>query len=87
MTSEELKKEYEEYCKANNYQLNPNTKIVEGIIKSLLDREVKLGERYCPCRRVTGDKEEDKKLICPCFWHKEEILKDGHCYCRLFVRA
>jgi ferredoxin-thioredoxin reductase catalytic subunit len=83
---EELIKKYEQYAKDNGFKLNPNEKITEGIIKGLLMRQEKFGEKYCPCRRVTEDKEEDKKIICPCVYHKEEIEKDGHCLCNLFVK-
>ncbi len=81
-----LIKEYEEYARKNGFKLNPNRKVMEGIVKSLLEREEKLGARYCPCRRITGNKEEDKKITCPCYWHLEEIKKDGHCLCGLFVK-
>ena len=86
MTLEELIKQSKEYAESQGFKLNPNPKIVEGIVRGLLAREEKFGEKYCPCRRVSGNKEEDKKLICPCFWHKEEIAKDGHCFCNLFVK-
>ena len=86
MTKEELIKQYEEYAGENGFKLNPNPKIVEVVVDGLLAREEKLGARYCPCRRVTGDKEEDKKIICPCVYHKDEIEKDGHCHCNLFVK-
>jgi len=81
------KEEYKKYAKKNGIKLNPNEKIVDGIIAGLKRNEEKYGERYCPCRRVTGDKEIDKKIICPCVYHKEEIEKDGYCYCKLFVKA
>lgn len=84
---EKLTQEYKEYAKTNNFKLNPNSKAAEGIVKLLLEREEKLGARYCPCRRVTGDKEEDKKIICPCIYHRAEIEKDGRCHCGLFVRS
>jgi ferredoxin-thioredoxin reductase catalytic chain len=87
MTPQELIKEYEEYAASNGFKLNPDRKIVEAIVKGLLMREEKNGARYCPCRRVTGDIEEDKKIICPCIYHKEEIEKDGHCHCNIFVKA
>ena len=86
-TVEELIKEYEMCAAENGFKLNPDKKVVEGIVKVLLEREKKFGARYCPCRRITGNKEEDKKIICPCVYHKEEIEKDGHCLCRLFVGA
>lgn len=83
---EEVIQEYEEYAKNNGFNLNPDRKIVENIINALIEREKKFGKRYCPCRRITGDKEEDKKIVCPCAYHKEEIEKNGHCHCNLFVR-
>lgn len=83
---EKIVENYEDYAEKNDFQLNPNKKIVESVVKGLLTNEEKYGERYCPCRRVTGDKEEDTKKICPCVWHKKEIAEQGYCTCRLFVK-
>ena len=83
---EELIKKYSKYAKGNEFQLNPDEKTVERIIKGLLANEQKYGKKYCPCRRVTGNEQEDSKKICPCFWHKDEIKKDGHCFCNLYVK-
>lgn len=83
---ENLIKKYDEYAKNNGFQLNPDRKVAEGIINGLLKNEEKYGKKYCPCRRVSGDKAEDSKKICPCFWHKNEIAQDGHCLCRLYVK-
>lgn len=81
-----LTEEYEDYAKKSGFQLNPNQEVVKRLIKGLLGNEKKYGQRYCPCRRITGNKEEDKPKICPCLYHKEEIKKDGHCLCGLFVK-
>ena len=78
--------DYEKYARENGFKLNPDREIVNRLVKSLLEREKKLGARYCPCRRVTGDQKEDKKIICPCIFHRDEIEKDGHCHCGLFVK-
>jgi ferredoxin-thioredoxin reductase catalytic chain len=86
MDREHLIEEFSEYAKNNGFQLNPDEKIVERIINGLLANEKKYGKKYCPCRRVSGNEEEDAKKICPCFWHKDEIKKDGHCFCNLYVR-
>jgi len=86
---EEVKKliqEYEEYAEKNGFKLNPNRKAVEGLVQRLLENEKKYGARYCPCRRITGNPEEDNPKICPCKWHREEIERDGHCHCGLFVK-
>jgi len=83
---EKLIKEYREYAKKNEFKLNPDRKVVERLIKGLLENEKKYGFRYCPCRRITGNPEEDRPKICPCQWHREEIERDSHCFCRLFVK-
>ncbi|HQK63797.1 MAG TPA: ferredoxin-thioredoxin reductase catalytic domain-containing protein [Candidatus Staskawiczbacteria bacterium] len=75
-----------QHAAENGFHLNPNEKIVAGIVNGIFLNEQKHGEKYCPCRRVSGDKEEDSKKICPCVWHKDEIAKDGHCLCNLFVK-
>ena len=83
---EELKKQFSEYAESNGFHLNPDNVVVERIIKGLLMNEEKHGAKYCPCRRVTGDKTQDGEKICPCVWHKDEIEKDGHCLCNLYVK-
>lgn len=83
---EKVIQEYEEYAKKNNLSLNPNRGVVERIVKGLLENEKKYGARYCPCRKISGNPKEDKAKICPCAWHHQEIKKDGHCLCGLFVR-
>ncbi len=77
---------YDNYAKSNGFRLNPDRKIVEKIINGLLANEKKYGKKYCPCRRVSGNEEEDSKKICPCAFHKDEIEKDGHCFCNLFIK-
>jgi len=83
---EEIIKKYKEYALKNGFKLNPDKKVVENVIRGLLANEKKYGFRYCPCRRITNDPAEDKKKICPCIWCLEEIKKDGHCFCHLFVK-
>jgi len=83
---QELIKKLEEYANKSDFKLNPNKKIVENITRGLLKRKKKFGCEYCPCRVVTGDKEKDKKIICPCDYHKDEIKEKGFCFCRLFFK-
>ena len=37
---EKVIRKYEEYAKKNGFSLNPNKKIVEGIVKSLLENKI-----------------------------------------------
>lgn len=78
--------EYSKYAEKNGFLLNPDKKTMEGLVRVLLEKEEKFGARFCPCRRITGNKEEDKKIICPCFWHVQEIKEKGRCLCGLFVK-
>ncbi len=87
MNKEELRKLSEDYAKSQGFKLNPNEQIVNALLDSLLRNEKEHGFRYCPCRPLTGNEEEDRKKICPCFWHKDEIKEMGHCHCNLFVKG
>jgi ferredoxin-thioredoxin reductase catalytic chain len=83
---EALEKEYKLYSKKEGFKLNSNKNVVETVIRRILENRQNLGHGYCPCRRTTGNKKEDEKIICPCIYHKDEIKKDEHCHCMLFVK-
>lgn len=83
----DLLMEYEDYAANNDFILNPNKKLVEGILRGLMRNEEDHGARYCPCRRITGSRRDDKNIICPCAYHKEEIEIDGKCMCGLFLKS
>jgi ferredoxin-thioredoxin reductase catalytic subunit len=83
---ENLIKKNEEYARSKGFKLNPNETIVSGVTNGLLARKENFGELYCPCRKITGDKKADKRIICPCVYHESEIENDGHCFCNLFVK-
>jgi ferredoxin-thioredoxin reductase catalytic subunit len=84
VNEEELTKLMEKYAKSKGFRLNPDREVVNVIIKGLLENEKRHGYRYCPCRVLTGKKEDDAPKICPCKWHKDEIKQMGHCHCGLF---
>lgn len=83
---DQLLKQYKDYARDNGFRLNPDQKVVNFLIQSLLEREKKYGKKYCPCRRLKESQKENDKIVCPCIYHKEEIKKDGHCHCFLFVK-
>jgi len=85
LDAEKLRQISKRYAESQGFILNPDEEIVTFVIQGLLRNETKFGYIYCPCRAVTGDKEQDKKIICPCIYHKDEIKRMGHCHCRLFV--
>ena len=62
--AENLIEGYKKYAKDNGFKLNPNQEVVERLVRGLLANEKKYGAKYCPCRRVAGNKEEDQPKIC-----------------------
>lgn len=80
-----IRERIQKYVDASPYKFNPNEKTVAKIMKGLSARKRKYGEEYCPCRIVSGDKEKDDKIICPCVYHIEEIANDKRCHCDLIV--
>lgn len=77
----------EKYANKAGYRLNPDKDALDYLLDGLVIKLEKFGMRYCPCRIVTGNKEEDRKIVCPCVYHKEEVEKDGNCHCELFFKV
>ena len=75
----------EQYLAGKDFYFNPDPEIVDSILNAMAMRWEKFGADYCPCRRVTGEKEKDDLIVCPCVYHEDEIANDGHCHCRLFT--
>ncbi len=86
MSEEKILKISEEYAKKEGFILNKDKKHMNLIISALSKNQEKYGYQFCPCRVVTGDFEEDRKIVCPCIYHKDEIKQDGHCKCKLFFK-
>lgn len=86
MNKKELKKFCEEHAKKHGFMLQPDPVILDQLLDGLLNHEKIYGFRYCPCRRITGDPEKDKDIICPCKFHEDEIRHYGHCKCMLFLK-
>jgi len=79
-----LLKTFKEYAESKGFVLNPNQKALEGLVNAFLRVKKAKGEFYCPCRIVSGNKEKDKEIICPCIFHRGEIELQGKCKCTLF---
>lgn len=81
-----IREALELYERTAPVRFNPDASVVERIIDGLEARERKTGMRLCPCRLARGDPAEDQKIVCPCVYHLEEVERDGHCHCWLFVK-
>ena len=78
---EMLKKSQEE----KGYFFNKDKDRVFELLEALLVNKERYGHMACPCRLASGDKEQDKDIICPCVYRKPDVEEYGSCYCNLYV--
>ena len=89
MDKDKFRLAIEEFARNNEFQINPNSEKVNMLIDGVFSCEENHGMKYCPCRLIAKDFEEDLKLVCPCNFLIHETYKDkedGECWCGLFVR-
>ncbi len=81
---EEILKWAEEYAGEHGWILNPDDRQRNAVAKGLARNTERFGARYCPCRIRSGDPETDKRIICPCIYHQDEVDQAGRCTCNFF---
>ncbi len=67
------------------WKVQGNECFLDTVITGLDQNFEAYGYRLCPCRDGTGNKNQDKDIICPCDYAAEDIAEYGHCYCGLFL--
>ncbi len=72
------------YAEDHGWELNPDSRVLDLVIRGLVRNCKRFGKPYCPCRIRSGDPEKGQDIICPCIYHQDEVIKDGHCHCNLF---
>ena len=77
----------EKYCEQKGYAVNPSWMMATNLKSNLCEMEATFGKRYCPCFEPSGNKELDKKMMCPCEYIEDEIAEYGTCHCALFGPA
>lgn len=89
MENPDFLKAIEKFAERNPFQINPDKKKVKILLEGILNNEKNHGMKYCPCRLISKNFEEDLTLVCPCNFRIHETYKDredGECWCGLFVR-
>ena len=84
-----LRKFVASYAEKKGYSLNTDKIKCNQLIEEMAKNNIEFGKPYCPCmtKRISGDEEADRKLICPCIWHESDIEEKGHCLCDLFFKT
>lgn len=77
----------ENFTEKNEFQVNPDKEKVNMLLEGIFNNEKNHDLKYCPCRLITKDFEEDLKLVCPCNFLIHNTYKEkGECWCGLFSR-
>ncbi|UCE78534.1 MAG: ferredoxin:thioredoxin reductase [Nitrospiraceae bacterium] len=69
------------------YFFNNDTKTVHELLDGLLLNKKRYGYMSCPCRLASGNREQDKDIICPCVYREPDVKEYGSCYCGLYVSS
>jgi len=70
---------------AKGYFFSTDKDKVFELLKALLLNKDRYGYMACPCRLASGDKTNDKDIICPCVYRAPDVEEFGSCYCNLYV--
>jgi ferredoxin-thioredoxin reductase catalytic chain len=67
------------------YFFNKDTERTMDLLEALLLNKERYGYMGCPCRLLSGDREKDKDIFCPCEYREPDVKEYGSCYCNLYV--
>jgi ferredoxin-thioredoxin reductase catalytic chain len=84
----EVEKLYEMLKKtqeSKGYFFNKDRKRVFELLDALITNKKRYGYMACPCRLASGNKDNDKDIICPCVYRAPDVEEYGSCYCSLYV--
>ena len=67
------------------YYFNKDRERTLDLLEALLINKERYGYMGCPCRLLSGDREKDKDILCPCAYREPDVKAYGSCYCNLYV--
>ncbi len=70
---------------AKGYFFNKDKARTFELLEGLIVNKERYGYMACPCRMASGDREQDKDIICPCVYRAPDVVDFGSCYCNLYV--
>jgi len=70
---------------AKGYFFNEDIKVVTELLQGLIANKERYGYMACPCRLASGERDDDKDIICPCVYREPDVKEYGSCYCSLYV--
>ena len=85
MDAEQLYTMLEKIQTAKGYFFNADRDRTMELLEALLENKARYGYMACPCRLASGDRDNDKDIICPCVYREPDVEEFGSCYCSLYV--
>ena len=85
MDAQELYERMKKVQEAKGYYFNRDKERTFELLEALLVNKERYGYMGCPCRLVSGDRDADRDIICPCVYSVPDIAEFGSCYCNLYV--
>lgn len=85
MNVEQLYEKLKSVQEPKGYYFNKDRDLVFELLNGLLENKERYGYMSCPCRLASGDRENDKDIICPCDYREPDVKEYGSCYCHLYV--
>jgi len=67
------------------FLFNRDKNWVMEILNDLLVNKERYGYMTCPCRLSSGNREQDRDIVCPCAYREADVKEYGSCYCSLYV--
>jgi len=85
MNAEQLFDILKKVQESKGFYFNKDKEKVFELLDALIQNKERYGYTSCPCRLASGDKENDRDIICPCVYRSPDIEEYGSCYCALYV--
>jgi ferredoxin-thioredoxin reductase catalytic chain len=85
MDTQQLYETLKKIQESKGYYFNKDKNRVFDLLEGLLINKERYGYMGCPCRLLSGNRENDKDIICPCVYRKPDVEEYGSCYCNLYV--
>ncbi len=88
-TKDDFVRAIQEFAAGNEFMVNPDAERIGLLFEGIFNNERNHGLKYCPCRLMSKEFEEDLKIVCPCNFLIHETYKGvdkGECWCGLFIK-
>ncbi|WP_321419592.1 ferredoxin-thioredoxin reductase catalytic domain-containing protein [uncultured Methanomethylovorans sp.] len=81
-----LKEMFQRVVDPLGYKFSPDEEIVDFLLEQEVIIEKEHGHPFCPCQGLTGERELDMKIVCPCIpFHRAHFDAMKRCWCGLYV--